>query len=149
MSIQGSCCWSSLIRLILTHLECMGPASGWAVQPRTLSASFFLLVQVLHALLPRALFLRSVILYTARVLLLARTLPMELECWEASFESNLENGSTSESSISRILCDSSNPMMMIWQADKNGSVFTPWWINTNGSETVCVCVVRCMTVDFN
>ena len=37
---------------------------------------------------------------------------MELECWQASFQSNFKNGSTSESSTS---------MMMSWQADKSGS----------------------------
>ena len=77
---------------------------------------------------------------------------MELECWEASFQSNFENGSASESSTSRFSCDSSNPMMMSWQADKSGSQASLFGANGGLTQTeatpvrlfvVCVCVCVC------
>ena len=69
---------------------------------------------------------------------------MELESWEATFQSNFENGSTSESSTSRIVCDSSNPVVMRWQADKNGSQAS--LVGPDGSKdtadivSMCVCL---------
>jgi len=71
---------------------------------------------------------------------------MELECWEASFQSNFENGSASESSTSRFSCDSSNPMMMSWQADKSGSQASLFGASGGLTQTaatpvrLCVCV---------
>ena len=84
---------------------------------------------------------------------LVLALPMELECWEASFQANSENGSNSESSTSRILCDSSYPMIMRWQADKNGSqasLFggsTTQATVTSVSMTVCVFGCVCPFID--
>ena len=72
---------------------------------------------------------------------------MELESWEATFESNFENGSTSESSTSRIVCDSSNPVMMRWKADKNGSqaslVGPDGLKDTADIVSMCVCYTFC------
>ena len=67
---------------------------------------------------------------------------MELESWEATFESNFENGSTSESSTSRIVCDSSNPVMMRWKADKNGSQAS--LVGPDGSKDTADIVSMCV-----
>ena len=67
---------------------------------------------------------------------------MELESWEATFESNFENGSTSESSTSRIVCDSSNPVMMHWKADKNGSQAS--LVGQEGSKDTADIMSRCV-----
>ena len=71
---------------------------------------------------------------------------MELECWEATFRSDAEDGSVSESSTSRFMCDSSNPVMMRWQANRNGSTLVGGSTQTEATPVrvlncvVCVCV---------